>query len=111
MRFHKGQIPPEKVKRDDFAFKGRLLPMRAAGYCKELIGGEGAENFEGGAEDWNPYDYCQHPAMVPRKTFEMLPDNRVLNLYKKQLRVDFIGIRLVTIAGNTFLILSTFIKQ
>jgi hypothetical protein len=56
--------------------------MRASGYSKELLGGQQDEILEGGDEDWNPYDFCQHPAMVPRKGFEMLPDNRIINLYK-----------------------------
>jgi hypothetical protein len=49
--------------------------------------------------------------MVPRKSFEMLPDNRILNLYKKQVAIDFIFIRLILIAGNCFLILTIFINQ
>jgi hypothetical protein len=49
--------------------------------------------------------------MVPRKSFEMKPDNRILNLYKKQVAIDFIFIRLILIGGNSFLILTNFINQ
>ena len=49
--------------------------------------------------------------MVPRKFVDMKPDNRILNLYKRQVVIDFIFIRLILIGGNSFLILSTFINQ
>jgi hypothetical protein len=32
--------------------------MRASGYQKELLGGQEADGFEGGNEDWNPYEFC-----------------------------------------------------
>ena len=85
--------------------------MRASGYQKELLGGQEVDGLEGGNEDWNPYDYCQHPGMVPRKNFEMKPDNRIITLYKKQIWVDFIFIRFILIAGNVFLILGTFVNM
>ena len=97
--FSKGHTSykPEKVMKEELKFKGRLQPMRASGYVKELIGGAGAEEFEGGDQDWVPYDFCQHPAMVPRKKVDMLPDNRIFNLYKKQIVIDFLSISLFLI--------------
>ena len=32
--------------------------MSITGYKKELLGGQEADDFEGGNEDWNPYDFC-----------------------------------------------------
>jgi hypothetical protein len=51
-------LKPEVVQNDKYKFKGRLQPMRASGYQKELLGGAVADDFEGGNEDWNPYDFC-----------------------------------------------------
>jgi len=79
------------------------------------MGGEDDAMLEGGQEvdQWNPYDFCQHPASVPRpsKKEQMVPDNRIFDLFKKQIVVDFIFIRLILIGGNTFLILTQFINQ
>jgi hypothetical protein len=56
--FTDGILKPEDVKLETYKFKGKLHPMRASGYQKELIGGgEEADDFEGGDKDWNPYDF------------------------------------------------------
>jgi hypothetical protein len=39
-----------------------------------------AENDE---NEWNPYHIIQHPAITPRKTEFMVPDNRVYQCFKK----------------------------
>ena len=122
MSFMGGSLKTETVQKDTYKYKGRLQPMRKGGFNKahlekeqNIMGGEDDAMLEGGqeVEQWAPYDFCQHPASVPRPSKKelMVPDNRIFDLFKKQIVVDFIFIRLILIGGNTFLILTQFINQ
>jgi hypothetical protein len=63
-----------------------------------------AENHDA---EWHPYNVVQHPHLTPRKTFDMIPDNRVKAVFKKQLIFDF-TMRLVLLGGGMFVLLPLF---
>ena len=60
-----------------------------------------AENQEA---EWHPYFDVQHPHMTPRKTWDMIPDNRVISTFRKQIVFDYI-MRLVLIGGGAYILL------
>lgn len=64
-------------------------------------GGKGRLDQEG---DLNPFHYVQHPRLYPRRDHEKVPDTRVWEVYKKQVKVDLLGIRIILIIGNIVLI-------
>jgi hypothetical protein len=60
-------------------------------------------------DSWNPYGIVQHPAITPRKTEMMIPDNRVKNCFNKQLAID--AVTRVVLIGGSLVILIPFLKQ
>lgn len=61
-------------------------------------------------EVYNPYTIVQHPSAYPRKDAKRVPDSRILDMFRKQIKVDFLAIRLPLITGNAIMILIHFIK-
>lgn len=53
----------------------------------------------------------QHYNIHPRKPEEMIPDTRVFEMYKKQVRIDLVGIRPILIFGNAYLIYAELIDR
>lgn len=72
-----------------------------------------SSQFEGGLSDKgdvNPFVFLQHYQIYPRKPEDFIPDNRVFNLYKQQVKIDLVGIRPILIIGNIYL-LATYLIQ
>ena len=63
--------------------------------------------FEGGENRFNPMDYVQSPLAdgLPIK------DTRIYNMFKKQMKIDFIFIRFVLLGGNLYLLATDYINQ
>ena len=55
-------------------------------------------------ETVNPFEYTQHYQNYPRKDFEKVPDTRVFDLYKRQVKIDIGLIRPTLIIGNILVI-------
>ena len=70
--------------------------------------------MEGGhrtQETVNPYEYTQHYANYPRKDYEKVPDTRLFDLYKKQVKIDIAIIRPTLIIGNLLIIIVALAKR
>jgi hypothetical protein len=77
---------------------------------------EGSQDtqVEGGhrsGKDINPWTFLQHYNIHPRKPEEMIPDTRVFEVYKKQVRIDIAGIRPILIFGNIYIIWAELIDR
>jgi hypothetical protein len=62
-------------------------------------------------ESINPWEYMQHFQNYPRKDHEKVPDTRVFDLYKKQVKIDIALIRPTLIVGNIVIIAVALAKR
>jgi hypothetical protein len=53
----------------------------------------------------------QHHNIYPRKDKEKIPDSRIFDLFKKQVKIDCLYLRTVLIGGNAYIIFSDLIGR
>lgn len=98
-RFVNKKISVEKVKKKTYRFKGRLV-------TKKIDPEEEAQKDRGSGK-FNPMLYVQSPLAEGHT----IKDLRIYKMFVTQMKIDFLFIRFVLIAGNLFLLATDYIKR